>query len=106
GISEHVRLCGYVSDEELNLLYNRTEALVMPSVYESSSLPVMEAQAAGAAVVCIDTDGMREITGGAASTFPRLDAGALLAAMVRVVEDEPFRRDIASRGLEHSKRFS
>ena len=106
GIARHVRICGFISDEELNFLYNRAEALVMPSVYETVSLPVMEAQAAGAPVVCIDTEGMREITGGAACLMPRLEPRALLEGMLRVAEDRAFRDTIAARGLEHSKQFS
>lgn len=104
-LSADVRLCGFVSDEDLNLLYNRTDALVMPSVYETVSLPVMEAQAAGAPVICIDTEGMREITGGAAAMIPELTASALVEAMVRVVEDPAFRSRIAAQGLENSARF-
>lgn len=106
GVADRVRVCGYVSDEELNGLYNQAEALVMPSVYETVSLPVMEAQAAGAPVVCIDTPGMREITSGAAAMIPKLESRALVDAMVRIVEDRPCRRDITARGLENSKRFS
>ncbi len=106
GIGDSVRFCGYVSDEDLNLLYNRAEALVMPSVYETVSLPVMEAQAAGAPVICIDTAGMRDITGGAAAMLRKLEAEALLEAMIQVVEERAFRADIAARGLENSKRFS
>ena len=106
GVSQDVRQCGYVSDDELNVLYNRAEALVMPSVYETVSLPVMEAQAAGAPTICIDTTGMREITGGAAGMVPRLEPEALVAAMIQMVEDRAFRDDIAARGLENSKRFS
>ena len=106
GVAEHVRRCGYVTDEELNLLYNGAVALVMPSVYETVSLPVMEAQAAGAPVVCIDTAGMREITGGAAAMIPTLAPEPLSDAMVRVAEDAAFRADIARRGLAHAKQFS
>jgi len=106
GVADRVRICGYVSDQELNVLYNQTEALVMPSVYETVSLPVMEAQAAGAPVVCIDTPGMREITGGAAAMVPKLEARALVDAMVQIVEDPACRRDLVARGLESSKRFS
>src|SRR5262249_29842349 len=103
---EHVRRCGYVSDEELNLLYNCAAALVMPSVYETVSLPVMEAQAAGAPVVCIDTAGMREITGGAAAMIPTLAPEPLCDAMVRVADDQALRTDLRVRGLEHAKQFS
>lgn len=105
-ITADVRILGYISDAELNVLYGQAEALVMPAVYETVSLPVMEAQAAGAPVVCIDTSGMREITGGAACLLPRLEPRALFDGMVQVAEDRGFRDGIAARGLEHSKQFS
>ena len=106
GVAEHIRVAGYLPDDELSLLYNRADAFVMPSVYETSSLPIMEAQAAGAPVICIDNPGLREITGGAAAMIAQLDAEHLLDAMVRVAEDRAFRADVARRGLESSARFS
>ncbi len=106
GVAEHVRILGYVPDEELNLLYNATAALVMPSVYETVSLPVMEAQAVGAPVVCIDTPGMRENTGGAASMTSKLDPQHLLEAMLHVVEDEAFRDTIKAGAIIHARKFS
>src|SRR5262249_57232875 len=73
GIDESVRYSGFVDDDDLNRLYNAAEAFVMPSVYETTSLPVMEAQATGAPVVCIDSVGLREITDGAALMIARLE---------------------------------
>lgn len=106
GIAGDVRFCGFVSDEELNLLYSAADAFVMPSVYETISLPVMEAQAAGTAVVCIDTPGLREITGGHARMIERLDERLLAEAMRGLAESPDERRRLAERGLEHSRRFS
>ncbi len=106
GIESDVHYSGYVSDEDLNGLYNAAEALVMPSVYETTSLPVMEAQATGAPIICIDTEGMREITGGAALQIPRLDARLLADAMIRIAGDPALRARIRDDGLASAARFS
>lgn len=106
GIENRVSVCGYVTDEELNLLYNAADAMVMPSVYETVSLPVMEAQRVGAPVVCIGTEAMRDITGGAAELVAKLEVPALFAAMQRLAQDADYRAELSERGQENSKRFS
>ncbi len=106
GLAEHVRHVEWVSDEELARLYNAAHALVMPSVYETVSLPVLEAQASASPVIAIDTPGEREITGGAALLVPQLTALALAEAMRQIAEDEKLRRKLSENGLENVRRFS
>jgi glycosyltransferase involved in cell wall biosynthesis len=106
GIKDDVLNPGYVSDEELNLIYNAAEAFISPAVYETICLPVMEAQAAGLPVICIDTPGMREATGDTALLIPKLEIDELVEAMTRIAEDAALRRELAANGLNYSKRFS
>lgn len=106
GIQNEVIHPGYVSDEDLNLVYNGASALVMPSVYETVSLPVMEAQAVGAAVICIDTAGMRELTGDGACRVRVLEPELLAEAMERVAADDAYRQTLSSAGLQSASRFS
>ena len=106
GIKNDVLNPGFVSDEELNLIYNAAEAFVSPSVYETICLPVMEAQAAGLPVICIDTPGMREATGDAALLLPQLEINDLVEAMARITEDKALSRELVENGLNYSKRFS
>jgi len=96
----------YVTDDELNLLYNAATALIMPSTYETISFPVMEAQATGTPVVCVDTPGARENAGGAALFVSRMAAPELAEALARLVSDERLRGDLARRGLAHSRTLS
>ena len=96
----------FIADEELNELYNCADAFVMPSTYETVSFPIMEAQAAGTPVICIDTPGSREITGGEALLIPRLDVKELFDAMVRIVSDRQLHAGLAERGLRNSNNFS
>lgn len=106
GIAGVVRHAGFVPDEQLNVIYNAATALVSSAVYETSSLPVMEAQATGLPVICLRNPGMSEITGGAALMIDRLDRDALAEAMSQLAEDDGLRSTLRARGLESARRFS
>lgn len=106
GIAQSVLPSGYISDEDLNLIYNAAEALISPSIYETVCLPVMEAQATGTPVVCIDTAGMREVTGGAAFLIPKFEATIMSGALERLAGDANLRRELSEDGLANAQRFS
>lgn len=103
---KHVLSARYVSDPELNALYNAATALVMPSIYETVSLPVIEAQATGTPVISIDTPGAREMTGGAALLISRLEVSDLVDSMARIASDAAFCRELSEKGLTNARRFS
>ena len=54
---------GYVSDEHLPALYGGADLFVFPSIYEGFGMPVAEALACGARVVCTDSPEIREAGG-------------------------------------------
>jgi glycosyltransferase involved in cell wall biosynthesis len=45
---------GQIEDVELEMLYRRTEGLVMPTLYEAGSFPIREAIRAGCPIICSD----------------------------------------------------
>lgn len=96
----------FIGDDELNILYNCADAFVMPSTYETVSFPIMEAQAAGTPVICVDTPGSREMTGGEALLITRLEVKELVEAMERIASDPAIRSHLAARGLRNSRQFS
>lgn len=54
---------GFVSDEDLNKLYNLATVYIQPSLYEGFGLPVLEAVACGTPLVATKTQALVEILG-------------------------------------------
>jgi len=65
-ISDRIILTNYVTDEELVQLYNLSEIVAFPSLYEGFGLPVVEAWACGKPVLTSSTSSLGQITGNAA----------------------------------------
>ena len=57
---------GFVSNAELNALYNTAAFLLYPSSYEGFGLPILEAMKAGCAVVAVSSSSICEVAGSAA----------------------------------------
>lgn len=76
---------GYVPDDDLVALYARSEAFVIPSLYEGFGMPAAEALACGARVVATDIPELREATmGGAIYVEPSIEG--VLGGLRRVLE--------------------
>jgi glycosyltransferase involved in cell wall biosynthesis len=77
-----------VSNAELVELYAQASVVAVPSLYEGFSLPAVEAMACEAPVVASAGGALPEVVGpdgGAALLVPPADAGALAAALGRVL---------------------
>ena len=62
--------------------------------------------ACGTPVVTSDCSSLPEVAGGAALLVDPSDIHAIAEAVLRLLDDEPLRQDLAARGLERAKQFS
>jgi glycosyltransferase involved in cell wall biosynthesis len=79
-----------VSDERIVELYAEASVAVVPSLYEGFSLPAIEAMACGVPLVATTGGALPEVVGADGVTgllVPPGDAGALAAALGRVLDD-------------------
>ncbi len=97
---------GYAPDAVVHGLYHRAAAVVCPSVYEGFGLPLVEAMAAGAPLVCSDIPVFREVAADAAVFVPPDDAGAWAGALARLLADADLASGLRSLGAARSRRFS
>lgn len=103
GISVH----GVLSDAALASLRERCAVQVVPSRFESFGLTVVEAFAAGHAVVASDCAGLSETVGPAGVLYPVEDHRALAQALRRVLDDAALRQRLVRLGAQQlHDRFS
>jgi alpha-1,3-rhamnosyl/mannosyltransferase len=100
-----VLLPGFIAPEDLPLLYAGATALVCPSLAEGFGLPVLEAMACGTPVVCARAGALPEVAGDAALYVDPTDVGSIAAGLDTILENEPLRRGLASRGLARARLF-
>lgn len=100
GVAQQVRVLGFVSDEELAALYTGARALVMPTFFGPTNIPLLEAWALGCPVVTSDIPGVREQMGDAALLVDPRSADELADAIRRVWTDEGLRTSLTRRGTE------
>ena len=85
-------------------LYKNAEFLVMPTLYESSGLPPIEAMACGCPVLVSDIPSLVERCGDAAVYFKRNNVQDLILKMNYLFNDEANKKIFVEKGKELSKK--
>jgi glycosyltransferase involved in cell wall biosynthesis len=109
GVSEHfaaARQIGFVSADDLAVLYRHAHAHLFLSRLEGFGLSVAEAMASGCPVIVAKDSGADEIGGAAVIAVPQRDAHAAARAIVQLGRDPEERRRRREAGLARSAQFS
>lgn len=102
----HCRWLKYVPQTELPTLLRQSQALVYPSLFEGFGLPIIEAFAAGTAVISSNTTSIPEVAADAALLVDPRSVEHLREAMVAVASDPQLRAELVRKGALRANRFS
>jgi GT2 family glycosyltransferase len=95
------------SDAEVNELLNSATALVQTSRHEGFCLPLLEAMATGAPVICTDAHGNRDFCrDGENCLMVDDDPEAVRAAIERLMRDGELRARLAEAGKRTAERYA
>jgi glycosyltransferase involved in cell wall biosynthesis len=97
---------GFVSAQDLPILFSAAKTFVYPSVYEGFGLPVLEALASGVPVVCSDASSLPEVAGEAALLCEHADVNTLTQLIIKSFEDQEWRQTAIRLGLQQAATFS
>jgi len=106
GISDHTRVLGHVTGEDLAGLYSLTDCLLFASAYEGFGLPPLEAMAAGAPVAVFDNSSLREVVGEAGLVIEDGDGAAMAGAVSALLGDPAERARRARLGRNRAALFT
>jgi glycosyltransferase involved in cell wall biosynthesis len=106
GLTEAVLFPGFVPPAELPDWYRAAEVFVYPSLFEGFGLPVLEAMACGAPVVCSQAASLLEVAGDAALSVAADDETAWANAIHLLCDQPALAAELRRRGLEQAAKFS
>jgi len=105
GVGDAARFVGRLDEEDLAVLYSHAGVFALPSLYEGFGLPVLEAMACGAPVVCSNAGPLPEVAGDAAILLKPEDPAAWAVSLRQVLTQPSIAAELQKRGFERARAF-
>jgi glycosyltransferase involved in cell wall biosynthesis len=106
GMTDSVRVLGYVEDADMASLYSLADAFIYPSLYEGFGIPPLEAMACGTPVVASNVTSIPEVVGEAACLVNPRDVGSIADGLASVLTDPLRAAELRLAGAERVRTFS
>jgi glycosyltransferase involved in cell wall biosynthesis len=101
-----VLFTGFVASGDVPDLYRAADVMVFPSLLEGFGIPILEAMACGAPVVCSNVSSMPEVAEDAANYFDPADVESMVESIAEVVASNELKADLRARGLARAAKFT
>lgn len=106
GVTDLIRHLGYVSDDDVTALYRGATAMVMPTFFGPTNIPILEAWACDCPVITSGIRGIREQCGDAAVLVDPRRAAAIADGVLRVWSDADLRRTLIECGRRRLAQYT
>jgi glycosyltransferase involved in cell wall biosynthesis len=106
GFGQAVHFPGWIEQDDLPAVYSLADLFLYPSNLEAFPIPIAEAMACGTPIVTSDRNGLSEVAGDAGVQVDPGDAGAIAAAVQRVLADASLRAELSARGRARAQRYT
>ena len=105
-IYNNIVFTGYVSDPELNLLYNSCHAFIFPSLIEGLGIPILEAMKCGVSVIGSNSSSISELINNKKFTFNPENKNEISSLLNKILTDNDFRDESIKNSLQQIKQYS
>jgi glycosyltransferase involved in cell wall biosynthesis len=101
-----VKILGYLTPSELATTYANAFAVIMPSFFESESLPIWEAFTLGVPVITSNVTALPSQVGEAALLVNPEDPRDMVIQIARLFNDVSLRKSLISKGNERISKLT
>jgi glycosyltransferase involved in cell wall biosynthesis len=95
-----------LSFDEVIDLYQQSDILLFPSLYEGFGVPILEAQATGIPVITSDLSPMKEVANNSSFLLNPLSIDEIHNAILQLIENKTLREKLIEKGFENVKKYS
>lgn len=106
GCSSFLHFTGFLSNEDLNGLYENARCVVYPSRYEGFGFPGLEAMKAGVPLIASNATAIPEVVGDGGILLPPDDVDRWAEEMGRMFTDEKYCKELITKGKQRLQNFS
>lgn len=90
GVSLQVSFLGIVTDHELFSIYKKAKAVVIPTLYEAGSFPLMESMFLKVPVICSNITSLPETIGNEQFTFNPDNPNEIATLIIKIINDQEY----------------
>lgn len=105
-MKHQVRCLGYLKENELVFLYQKSTAVVFASYADYTGIPIVEAMILGKPIACSKVFSLPEQAGDAAVYFDPFDVHDIAETLYRLWSDEGLRNQLSEKGRKRAEIFS
>ena len=105
-LSGRAKILGYLSEEELPIIYSAAELYFYTSLYEGFGLPILEAQACGCPVLTSNVTSCPEIAGEGAHLVDPYHVDEIAQGMMKILTDVAYKNELIQKGKKNVLKFS
>lgn len=103
---ENIMLTGYIPNNELPGLYKLSLLFLYPSLRESFGIPILEAMASGAPLICSNTSAIPEIAGEGACYVNPSNPEDIAEKIEEVLKNNSLRNQLVEYGYKRAAMFN
>ncbi len=105
-VKDRIHVLGYVTDQQLQALYQAAALFLYPSLFEGFGLPVLEAMASGCPVLTSNISSLPEVAGEAAVLVDPYSVQSIADGIWKLARDEDLRTEMSKRGQKRAASFT
>ncbi len=104
--SESIIFTGFITDNDLSVLYRNCDFFVYPSLYEGFGIPPLEAMSCGCAVLTSAIPSIVEICGDAALYINPLNKESIKEGILKMISDDTLKKEFQARGIIRAEKYN